>query len=203
VEGDGDLTAVPNLIREAAAHYELFRLTTVGKPLRAGNIKSLLREGEFERFLRIATKKESEAIIVAVDADEACPVDIARQLVARAGAIEQEINRRVGVILFKPEFEVLFLHSIESIAERLPKYKINPRALGSREDFESLRDAKGRLRNACDGMNYKETRDQDKFIYGMDFNVVMEKSRCFARFVRVLHWVETEMSTLCPVNPGD
>lgn len=199
VEGDGDITAVPNLIRHTAASHGLFQIQIVGRPLRAGNIANLMRAGEYERFVRIASKRDNDVILLLCDADDRCPVDLINEMHSRSEIISGEVQKRIGICFFKPEFEVLFLHDIHNIAHRCPQFGINPDKLYVL-DFEGVRDSKGRLKEICSRVRYKETRDQEKLVYALDTHNLPARSRCFRHFIEMLFWIEQEQTVIFP-NP--
>lgn len=76
VEGDGDQGAMPVVIRRYLQQHAIFDIA-VGKPINAKGRTKLLREGELERFARLASlQTDAVAILVTCDGDKDAACDL-------------------------------------------------------------------------------------------------------------------------------
>lgn len=179
VEGDGDLSAVPGLLRrilgELLSRYDIQAARpkpTHGKP-------NLLRR--LEQFLQYAKMDDCDAILVILDADEECPVNEARTLATRAAALSLAVP--VAIVYAKSEYETWFIASLSqgtgaAIRERL--------GISDTEDapdnLENIRGAKGWLNERMPPSRaYKETQDQGPLTHHIDLELAQLRSRSFRR----------------------
>ena len=108
VEGDGDVAAVPGLLRRILGE-RLFRYDIqAAKPKQAHGKPNLLKK--FEQLLQYAIIDNCDAILVVLDADEECPVNEARTLVTRAAALSLTVP--VAIVYAKSEYETWFIASL-------------------------------------------------------------------------------------------
>ena len=119
IEGPGDKAAVPLLIRNVLEGHDIYSLNPAPHPKQNVQLKELRREGELERFLRYAAMEDADSILVAVDCNDECPKDAAVEFCKRAQALN--IDRKIGFVLFRAEFETLFLFCMKQIAEQYPR----------------------------------------------------------------------------------
>src|SRR2546426_143707 len=77
VEGHGEVSAVPVLIRRIAALFDAGLAVRIPQPIRTPRDK-LLKEGELERAVELAARKvaSSGAVLVLLDAHRACPAQL-------------------------------------------------------------------------------------------------------------------------------
>ena len=156
VEGEGEVTAVPILLRRMAPEIDPTRAIAVAKPIRRPR-GSLLKENELERYVDLATRTHGGygAVLVLLDADDDCAATLGPELLARAQGSRPD--SRISVVLAVKEFECWFLAAAESIAGR----RGLPEDLTAPPDPESVRDAKGWLKHRrTDGLAYGPTVDQ-------------------------------------------
>lgn len=115
VEGHGEVSAVPILLRRIAAEVSPSDAIDVPRPIRIKR-QRILREGELERAIELAARQSGEAgaILVLVDADDDCPAELGPILLARARAARPD--REIRVVVAKPEYEAWFLASARSLA---------------------------------------------------------------------------------------
>ena len=70
VEGDGDQGAIPIVLRRYLQSRDRYDIE-VGRPINAKGRSKLLREGELERFTRLASlQMATVAVLVVCDADD-------------------------------------------------------------------------------------------------------------------------------------
>ncbi len=156
VEGDGEVKAVPVLIRRIA--WDLYPEITiiVETPIRAPRYQ-VVKDGELESRIELAAQKigGQGAIFIILDSEGDCPAHLGPELLQRASQIRSDIP--IAVVIAKNEFEAWFLATAESLrGQRGLKEDID-----SPEDPETIRDAKGWLSKRMeDSRTYHETRDQ-------------------------------------------
>ena len=163
VEGPGDEAAAPVLMRRIL-HERIGRYDVdVLRPKRARDRGALVKR--LEDFMGYAAITNGcAAILVLLDADRDCPMDLGMGLACRARFID--IGIPTAVVCAKREYESWFLASDESFQ-------------GDAEEFGG---AKNWLnRKVASGLAYKETRDQVRFSAMMDIDAAFEASRSFRR----------------------
>ncbi|MCF8176748.1 MAG: hypothetical protein K9K30_16045 [Burkholderiaceae bacterium] len=86
VEGDGEVDALPILLRRLADWRTQDRYPQPLKPIRVRRDRFLNREQEFSRHLQLAAKKcgEDGWILVLLDADDDCPAELGSKTLERA-----------------------------------------------------------------------------------------------------------------------
>lgn len=183
VEGDGEVDAVPILLRrllEASHRWDI----RIAHPKNAHGKGNLTKENGLERFLHYAAKEsDCGAILVLLDADEECAKELAESLASRAA--EEGLAFPVTIIAAVRHFENWFLASLQTVVPVL-----GLRSLGSgvdlQFDVDNVEDesAKGWLdRHMAPGRAYKETVDQARLTACLDLSQVQQKSRSFRRLV--------------------
>ena len=163
VEGRGEMEAAPVLLRrilyERRDHYDV----NVLPPKNANGKGRLVRR--FEDFLRYAASEDGcAAILVLLDADEDCPVELGTALASRASSINLCVPTVVACA--KREYESWFLASDAEFH-------------GDPEEYD---DAKQWLnRRVVSGLKYKPAKDQARFSATMDIDTAFDSSRSFRR----------------------
>ena len=138
VEGQGDVAAVPLLLRRLRDEAQAWRLG-VGRPHRRRRTE-LVKKDSLQRTVRVAALRDDCAgILILFDADDDCPAELAPTL--QEWAREAAGSRPCAVVLANREYEAWFLASIEALRG---KAAILPQAV-SHPDPEGPRDAKGEL----------------------------------------------------------
>ena len=99
VEGDGEVAALPVLLRRLNAWRTPSTAIDILHPIRVRRDRFLNREREFRRHLLLAAGKcgDDGWIIVLLDADDDCPAELGREILARARQVVP--HRRVSVVL--------------------------------------------------------------------------------------------------------
>lgn len=177
VEGDGEVAALPILLRRLGEWQSTDKNFNVLPPIRVRRDRFLNREDEFRRMLHLAAAKCGDTgwILVLLDADDACPSELGAQVLERARGIVP--HRRVSVILANREYEAWFLASAESL------HGCRGFAFDSPRNFnaEHTRDAKGWIGARMASRTYRETTDQPAFSAKMDLQQAFEGSRSFRK----------------------
>ncbi len=174
VEGDGEETAAPALIRRLLYEehqeyqFEIKAINAKGN----SNIKS-----DLERFLEL-TRRISNCcgvlVLFDVETVEICPVELARLLATRAK--ELKLPFPVVVVCAVCEYESWFLANIEAIHHRLKtgaKFDGDPEQKCNAKEWLTAHMSEGRI--------YKETLDQVKMTTDLNIHLVKQNIRSFRR----------------------
>lgn len=154
VEGQGEVAALPILLRRIAAVLGVH--VDVPDPIRVRRNK-VVKPEEVERVVELAARRAGPEgrILLLLDADQDCPAELAPELLQRA--IVARSDRPISVVLAKSEFEAWFVAAAESIAGKR-SIQASARAPANPE---SISDAKGWLSGCMPaGRSYRSTRDQ-------------------------------------------
>jgi hypothetical protein len=179
VEGDGEVQALPVLLRRLNSWLTHEVYATIQPPIRVHRDRFIRRQEEFERMLQLAAKKclDDGWILILMDADDDCPVTLANELYERARRVVP--HRSVSVVLANREFEAWFLAAAKSIDGC--RGFIWKESADSPDDSEIVRNAKGRLAERMGGAGYHETTDQSKFAHAFDLQMARDNSRSFRK----------------------
>ena len=193
VEGEGDVAAVPVLLRKllkASGHYDW----QPGGTMRVGELpklrKNLMRIAE---ALRIKLRAgEGHAVLVLLDLDDGCPRAEALTLAAELAGFG--LPAPLAVVLAHREYEEWLVASLASIAPTTP---LLPDELRRDYPIESKRGIKEWLtRHMPAGFIYRETIHQEVFSQALTPALARE-CRSFQRLEHAL----SEL-VLLPVTPG-
>lgn len=182
VEGQGEVSAVPFLIRRIAAAVEPSVVPQVPKPIRVKRHR-FLKENELERYVDLAARQAGPdgCILIILDADDDCPPERASEVLQRATAVRSDC--RIRVVLAQREYEAWFLAAADSIAghRELRSDTTAP------AEPESIRDAKGWLTSRMPpGRVYKETRDQPALTMMFNLDQARRGARSFDKMWRTV-----------------
>ena len=180
VEGDGELEAVPALLRrilwERLHRFDI----SAKKPKAAGGKPNLLKR--FEMFLQYALLESCDAILVLVDADEECPLEQVPNLAVRAAALN--LNVPVAIVYARSEYETWFICSLSECTGEPIRARLGiPASVNAPQNVEDVRAAKGWLEHHMPiDRGYKETEDQAPLTHHIDLDLTHSRSRSFRRF---------------------
>ncbi|MBX5460105.1 MAG: DUF4276 family protein [Steroidobacteraceae bacterium] len=177
VEGDGEVAALPVLLRRLSEWRTPGLYVEIPTPIRVRRDRFLNRDDEFRRFLLLAAAKSGTdgEILILLDADDDCPAELSREILDRTEACLG--HRRTSVVLANREYESWFVAAAESLHGYRGFVFNAPEHL----DCESIRDAKGWLKTRIEGGSYGETTDQPAFSARMDLIRAFERSRSFRK----------------------
>ena len=185
VEGQGDVAAVPLLIRRiAGALYPELAIDTP-RPIRVHR-NQVVQPDKLEQEIELAARRigEQGAIFIILDSDEDCPAELGPELLRRASQAHSDLP--IAVVIAKNEFEAWFLAAAESIRGRRGLRN----DIQSPDDPEAIRDAKGWLSNRMEeGRKYHEKRDQPALTDGFDLEQARRADsfdKCYRDIVRLL-----------------
>lgn len=156
VEGQGDMKAVPCLIRRIAAELYPELAINMPRPIRVHR-NQVVQKGKLEKEVELAARKigRQGAIFIVLDSDDDCPAHLGPEMLRRALQICPDLP--IALVLAKHEFEAWFLAAAESLrGQRGLKNDIYPP-----NDPETIRGAKEWLSRQMErGRRYRETTDQ-------------------------------------------
>jgi hypothetical protein len=178
VEGDGEVLAVPALLRRLGAWRTPERTVAIAPPIRVRRDRFIRRDEEFRRFMLLAAAKcgNDGWILILLDADDECPAELGASLLSRAREIAG--HRRVSVVLANREFEAWFIAAAQSL-DGVRGLAVTAEDLLA--DPELPRNAKGWVNDRMTRRSYGETADQAAFASQMDLQQAFERSRSFRK----------------------
>jgi hypothetical protein len=172
VEGHGEVSAVPALVRKVASECFDCHVVNLPKPHRVPR-GQMVTGDHLARALQLQAARVTGrgGVLVILDADDDCPVELGRKLATTTS------SANIQVAVANREFEAWFLAGIESLrAHRMVKDKAS-----YAPDPDLTRDAKGALTDLMIE-KYNETLHQPAFASLLDVNAAM-RSRSFRHFV--------------------
>lgn len=188
VEGDGDLKAVPVLLRKLLAWHGLHE-TQILPSHKRGELPKVA--AGFDNYFRMALK-ENAAILLVLDFDCeycVCPYQEAENLYQRAQAIRSDWPFKIAFLV--KEFESLFLAETQAATKVLTL----PQDTKFPDAPETIRDAKGWLSKALPkGSSYKPTVHQAKITAHLDFEQLRATSPDFRHLERALLYLARQNS---------
>jgi hypothetical protein len=192
VEGHGEVSAVPVLLRRLIAEAEAYRIK-VNPPIRSKQ-SQLLKQDGLRRWVQLAMKQEDcRGILILFENEDGCPKELGPKLQAWARAESGALPCTVA--LAHREYEAWFLASVESLRGK----RGIRRDAESHPQPESVRDAKGALEERMEsGSFYSETADQVALSALFDMKAAYSKSRSFRHLVGALGDLIRRMGE----NPG-
>ncbi len=177
VEGDGEVAALPILLRRMNDRWPGAGFAHPLAPIRVRRDRFLNRDDEFRKQLLLAAAKSGEGgwVLVVLDADDDCPANLAETIHARARACVPHV--RLSVVLANREYEAWFLAAARSL-DGLRGFCC---PAGGHPDAESPRSAKDWMRQHMQGTSYKEVLDQPAFTAQFDLQQAFDNSRSFRK----------------------
>jgi len=175
VEGDGEVDAVPLLLRRLLSTASIYDIK-IQPPIKRKRTE-LIQKDLLQKNVRLASGSNGcVGILVIIDSDDDCPKKLGPVLQSYAQEAAGSIPCRV--VLCHREYEAWFLASLESL-------KNHPRVKCSAviENPEAVRDAKGKFEEQLMG-DYAPTRDQARFSELFDLALAHQKSRSFRKMVK-------------------
>ena len=177
VEGDGEVAALPILLRRLSQWRGAAEYVDVLTPIRVYKDRFLNRPEEFSRHLKLAAAKCGDVgwVLILFDADDDCPAQKGAAVLAQAQAIIP--HRRVAVVLANREYEAWFIAGSRSLN--------GCRGFQCRDDDALIdpdipRNAKGWVRERMPA-GYGETTDQPAFSARFDLELAHHRSRSFRK----------------------
>jgi hypothetical protein len=195
VEGDGEVHALPILLRRLAQWLTPECPVQILPPIRVPRMSLVNKPQEFSRHLQLAASKCGEFgwILVLLDADDDCPKDLGEQLRERAQQFMP--HRQVAVVLANREYEAWFIAAAASL-DGQRSLRID--ADDAKTDAEQPRNAKGWLAlRKVDRSGYHPVTDQPALSARMDLQMAFDRSRSFRKLCS--DWI-TKTRLFCPAD---
>lgn len=182
VEGYGEDKAVPLLLRRILESHGIYQ-TQILPARRYGEYPTVTKN--FDNLF-LAAIKEKAPILWVMDFDSkdySCPIEEARQLLARAATLRPDWPLKIAFLV--KEYETLFL--IDKVATRKVFPDI-PAKMPFPANPEQIRGAKEWLSKArpSPGSAYKPTVDQVRITAHLDLDLLRERSSDFAHLERAI-----------------
>ena len=184
VEGPGDVAALPELLGRIL--LERFNRTDVivaqGKSgVVTANGRQKL-ESKLENFLQHAQNKpECDAILVLLDADDDCPVNLAQGILKRCEQLG--LTSPVEIVCAHREYESWFLASLDTIKGQRGISDTAALSHGA----EDVQNPKQWITDQMPpGQAYKETTHQASLTQHIDLGMAHSNSRSFRRLCHAL-----------------
>lgn len=179
VEGQGDVEAVPIVVRRIASEIVPDVETRVATAIRLPKSK-LVKPGELEKAVEFAIRKTSGhgGVLIVLDADDDCPAQTGPKLLGRAVGVRAHVS--VSAIIAKREFESWFIAAAESIAGHVGLKVV----LEVPPEPEEIRGAKEWLTERMEGSrSYSPTLDQPALARTFDMQLAL-RAGSFEKFHR-------------------
>jgi len=194
VEGDGEVRALPLLLRrlfhEVLQVYDI----NVAQPKNAHGCGNLTASDQLERFVKYALlEPECDGVLVLIDNDavegvigtnelnDTCAPAFACYLATRIHHLSP--TKPVVIVVARWEYESWFLASLDTMNQAISI----PQGTAYPGDIESERSAKGWIdRRLAPGQKYLETRDQVRMTAHLDLRAAELGSRSFRRLKHAL-----------------
>lgn len=195
VEGHGEITAAPVLLRRLLTQAECYGME-VGTPIR--RTQSQFRSKEtVQAAVRLAKlQQQCAAIVLLFDGEDDCPKELGETV--RAWAKEAAGDTACDVVIAYREYETWFVAALESLRGQ---YGIRADAIAPANP-ESRRDAKGWLEDFMPRHRaYSETSDQAAMSAAFDMGLAHQRNRSFRKLVKALGDMLTQLGQPLPVWP--
>lgn len=182
VEGHGELTSVPALLKRLADRNKLY--VNVDAPIR-GHSSEMLKEydaGNFgiEKQIRIALhmRDDFDVLFIFIDADVLPePICTFFQRFYKFCSDQVPHEKQICIVFPNKEFEAWFLGGITSLAGK----RNIPDVVQPVQNPEDIRGAKEKFRNLTSNKIYDSITDQAAFVHHLDFDLVETNCRSFRK----------------------
>ncbi|MFF4987542.1 DUF4276 family protein [Streptosporangium saharense] len=179
VEGDGEVSALPVLLRRIAGALSCWDVR-IPPPRRVPRSRLVARGGVENAVLQASYQLTGAGgILLLIDSDDDCPATLGPELLRRAR--EARGDREISVVLACREFEAWFLAAAESLSGHrgladplLPPP--NPEGIRGAKEWLSARKS--------DGTRYRETVDQAALAALFDMEQARKAAPSFDKFWR-------------------
>ena len=180
VEGDGEVKAVPVLLRRIGAAVAPLAALDMARPIRVPRGRFLKANG-LEGYVSLAARRAGPdgRILVLLDANGDCPAELGATLLQRARAARPDLL--IEVVLAKCEYEAWFI----AAADSLRGTRGISNAANVPPDPESIRGAKEWLRARMSGP-YSPTADQAALTARFDMTAARRRAPSFDKMWRAV-----------------
>ncbi len=187
VEGDGEVAAVPILLRRWNQEFAPDAVFHVLKPIRQPRDRLLQNKGDcLQKSINLAVGKlrqlsipgAKELILVLVDADKECAATAGPKLQSLARSLRSDMD--IVCVLAVWEYETWFVSAAESLCQYLHLDETTTLP----EDPEGEHCRKGWIERRFRGVKYVEPIDQPKLTSALDLTVCRRRSPSFDKLSR-------------------
>ena len=184
VGGDGDVAALPGLLARILLENNNRPDVLVAQG-KSGVVKANGRPNlvnKLDKFLQHAQNKpDCDAILVLLDADNDCPVDLGQQLSQRSEQIGTKCP--VRIVCARRSYESWFLASLDTVKGK----SVIPDTAALSGDAEAVPNPKQWITALLpQGQAYKETTHQAAISSFIDLDLAHKNSRSFRRLCHAL-----------------
>jgi hypothetical protein len=191
VEGDGEETAAPQLVRRIAHEYLYQYDRIIKKALNAHGRDNLTKPDGVERFVKLTRGiPDCAGVLILLDSEREnvrCPPQLAYQLAQRSFVLNLPFP--VSVVCAACEYESWFLYNLHTIRDNYlvanAAYEDDPEQECSAKEWLS--------RHMPSQKRYKETSDQVKMTFNVDIPHTLRLSRSFRRMVNAVEQLFSAM----------
>ena len=178
VEGDGEVKAVPVLLRRIGMEVAPVTAFEVARPIRVSR-GLFLKEDGLERYVNLAASRAGSGgrVLVLLDANGDCPAEIGTSLLRRARAVRPDLL--IEVVIAKCEYEAWLIATVDG----LRGIRGIASTASAPPDPESIRGAKEWLRARMSGP-YSPTADQAALTARFDMTLARRRSPSFDKMWR-------------------
>lgn len=182
VEGHGEVSALPALIRRVAGVVAPRIQLVLPTPIRVKRDKFLRDETEFKRYVELAalrTEDDAGGILILLDSEGKCDRFTGPEVLLRAQRVRSD--RVYSVVFAHHMYENWFVASVDSLTEAgfLEARTVAP------EDTESVH-GKGWIQSRMLSRKYSETIDQERLTLALNLNSARARSPSFDKLCRDL-----------------
>lgn len=197
--------AVPDLLRrilgERLGRWDL----KVQRPLQARGKGDLIRN--LSKYLDLAWTGRSncDAILILLDADRDCPLELALSLAETAKSRRLPVPQ--VVVCANPHFEVWVVGSLSGeYGEKIRMVMNIDSTVQAPSDVETVSNPKGWLQQSLPkNRKYRETYYQQKLTHYIDIDLVYHQSRSFRRLCHaveeLVHAIDQELTGFLTPSP--
>jgi hypothetical protein len=198
VEGHGEVTAVPVLLRRLLWNQAQCYGINVGIPIRRTQ-SQFRREAEVHTAVRLAMlQPDCAAVLLLFDGEDDCPVELAARV--RTWAQQAAGATPCDVVVAYREYETWFLAAVDSLRGQC---RISENA-SVPPNPESKRNAKGALEAFMPGgACYAETIHQEKLSAVFDMALTHQRNRSFRKLTKTVGDLLAQMGQALPVWPPE
>lgn len=177
VEGDGEVAALPVLLRRLAQWLTPQAQVRLPPPIRVRRDQFLNRHDVFARHLGLAASKCAQPgwILILLDADDDCPAVLSEQIALRAQTLLPHMQ--ISVVLANKEYEAWFIAAAHSL-DGQRGFVVPTSPLPA---CETVRDAKNWMSRNIAASKYHEVDDQPAFSARIDLQTARTNSRSFRK----------------------
>ena len=190
VEGPGETTAVPVLIIKILKAKKCYTIEAA-TPKNAHGRESLTKDGGLEKFLdHAANERDCGAILILLDVEEGCALDLVRDLAVRASNHYVPHPIVVVIVAANRMYENWILASLVTVrGSELDELVGLPADTPLPTNAEVENGKVYIQKHLPQGRGYKETSDQEAMTHLIDIDEAKKNSRSFRRLCHAIEEV--------------